>query len=69
MCDIVGLTDSIVNLEKNVRKMYKSKRYIKKKKNTSRIENRGGCRPTSKYLFEDQNCSTVLNHHTKIGYV
>jgi hypothetical protein len=32
MCDIVGLTDSIVNLEKNVRKMYKSKRYIKKKK-------------------------------------
>jgi hypothetical protein len=34
MCDIVGLTDSIVNLEKNVRKMYKSKKYKKKKKNT-----------------------------------
>jgi len=68
MCNIVGLTDSIVNLEKNVRKMYESKRY-KKKKITSRIENRGGCRPTSKYLFEDQNCWTVLNHHTKIGYV
>jgi hypothetical protein len=35
MCNIVGLTDSIVNLEKNVRKMYESKRYKKKKNHFS----------------------------------